>query len=263
MYISKLFLNRKNIGGLKQKYGRNNQGKISVRYRKKGHKKLYRYIKQNSLINKKLMIVSIELNPFNNKFLARVNYKENGIFKDAFCEINNETNVLNLVQPANKNTKNNNVTSKLFKLKDLSIGDIVSNIEKKPGEGPVYAKSAGTFAQIIKHLNKKNRNMVQVRLPSKEQYFFDSESLCLQGRNNNLFYKQLKKWKAGNSQHLGVRSKVRGVAKNPVDHPHGGGEGKGYIGRAPVNPQGKLTKCVPTRKKKKNSFFIALRRNKV
>jgi large subunit ribosomal protein L2 len=82
------------------------------------------------------------------------------------------------------------------------------------------------------------------------------------GKMANIFHQYLKKWKAGTSRKLNVRPKVRGVAKNPIDHPHGGGEGKSSIGRPPVSPTGKLTKGVPTRKKRKNSFFIALRKKK-
>jgi large subunit ribosomal protein L2 len=82
------------------------------------------------------------------------------------------------------------------------------------------------------------------------------------GKMANIFHQYLKKWKAGTSRKLNVRPKVRGVAKNPIDHPHGGGEGKSSIGRPPVSFTGKLTKGVPTRKKRKNSFFIALRKKK-
>lgn len=263
MYISKLFLNKNKITNLKRKYGRNNEGKITVRYRKKGHKRLIRFVNDNLKLDKNFIVISIEYNPYKNKFLNLVYNKKKNTIEHRYYEINNQTNVLDVLKSNNNinslvSQPNNNIT----KIEKLSIGDIICNIEKFPGKGPIFARSAGTFGQLIKFDNS-NKNLAQVRLPSKEQYFIDKNCFCVKGKNSNIFHKQLKKWKAGSSSNLGVKSKVRGVAKNPVDHPHGGGEGKGYIGRAPVNPQGKLTKGVPTRKLKKNSFFIALKRSKL
>lgn len=259
MYISKLFLNKNNYYNLKRNYGRNNQGKITSRYRKKGHKRLLRIVDKNLFLDKNYIITSINYNPSKNKFLVTAYNKSNKLLIYKHYELNNNANVLDIIAK-NKNSTDVNNYLNFVSLKDLSIGNIICNIEKIPGKGPVFARSAGTFGQIIKFSNK---NLVQIRLPSKEQYFIHNNSKCIKGKNSNIFHKQLKKWKAGNSSNLGVKSKVRGVAKNPVDHPHGGGEGKGYVGRAPVNPNGKLTKNVPTRKVKKNSFFIALRRSKI
>ena len=266
MYISKLFLNKNKITNLNRKYGRNNEGKITVRYRKKGHKRLIRFVNDNLNLDKNFIVISIEYNPYKNKFLNLVYNKKKNVVEKRYYEVNNQTNVLDILEN-NSNIDYNKPqisqhNSNITKISKLSIGDIICNIEKYPGKGPIFARSAGTFGQLIKFDNT-TKNLAQVRLPSKEQYFINKDCFCVKGKNSNVFHKQLKKWKAGSSSNLGVKSKVRGVAKNPVDHPHGGGEGKGYIGRAPVNPQGKLTKGVPTRKLKKNSFFIALRRSKL
>jgi len=198
-------------------------------------------------------------------FLANTFDKIQNKYNKEYILSSTKMNVLEMFN-SNKNLINNfsnsNIKSYYTKAKNLSIGDIISNIEIIPGKGAKFAKSAGCFGQVVKLSDTKN-NLIQIRLPSKEQYFIFGESKVMKGRMSNLLHKQLKKWKAGVSFNLGVSSKVRGVAKNPVDHPHGGGEGKGYIGRPPVSPQGKLTKGVPSRKQKKNNFFIALSRKKL
>lgn len=261
MYISNLSFKTLNKKKLRKSYGRNNQGKITVRYRKKGHKKLNRFLNETNQFNNDKIIISIEYDPNRNVFLANTFSKlQNKFFKEYILS-SNKMNVLQMFK-SESNQSGLDLNTFHTQAKNLSIGDIISNIEIIPGKGAVFAKSAGCFGQVVKLSDTKN-GLIQIRLPSKEQYYIFKNATVMKGRMSNLLHKQLKKWKAGTSARLGVNSKVRGVAKNPIDHPHGGGEGKGYIGRPPVTPQGKLTKGVPTRKNKKNSFFIALSRKKL
>jgi len=261
MYISNLSYRTLNKKKLKKSYGRNNQGKITVRYRKKGHKKLYRFLNNTNKFDSDKIIISIEYDPNRNVFLANTFSKSKNKYIKEYILSTNGMNVLQMFKSTNNQT-GLNLNNLHTQAKNLSIGDIISNIEVIPGKGAIFAKSAGCFGQVVK-LSDTKKGLVQIRLPSKEQYFIFKESTVMKGRMSNLLHKQLKKWKAGTSNNLGINSKVRGVAKNPIDHPHGGGEGKGYIGRPPVTPQGRLTKGVPTRKKRKNSFFIALSRKKL
>ncbi|MCP4062179.1 MAG: hypothetical protein GY740_02700 [Gammaproteobacteria bacterium] len=115
------------------------------------------------------------------------------MIEQRYYEINNQTNVLDILK--NNTTKNLQISqqdSNITKINKLSIGDIICNIEKFPGKGPIFARSAGTFGQLIKFDNT-NRNLAQVRLPSKEQYFINKDCFCVKGKNSNLFHKQLKK----------------------------------------------------------------------
>lgn len=248
----------------KQKYGRNNTGRITVRSWQKGHKQLYRKINFKQNLNKKGLIVNIEYDPNRTNFIYKILYKKNKKFYFSYYLCNQNINVLQIIKPISKNLIPTKTYNKGFSflIKNLSIGDIISNLEKKPTEGAVFIRSAGTFGKIIEIINTKT-GLSRIQLPSKEQYFVSNNCKTNLGRSSNVFHKHLNKWKAGTSRHLGKRPLTRGVAKNPVDHPHGGGEGKASVGRPPVTPQGFLTKGVKTRKKRKNSFFIALRKNKI
>jgi large subunit ribosomal protein L2 len=196
MYISKLFLNKNKITNLKRKYGRNNEGKITVRYRKKGHKRLIRFVNDNLNLDKNFIVISIEYNPYKNKFLNLVYNKKKNVVEKRYYEVNNQTNVLDILEN-NSNIDYNKPqisqhNSNITKISKLSIGDIICNIEKYPGKGPIFARSAGTFGQLIKFDNT-TKNLAQVRLPSKEQYFINKDCFCVKGKNSNVFHKQLKK----------------------------------------------------------------------
>lgn len=261
MFLTKLLLKKNLIKHFKRKKGRNNQGKITVRQWGGGHKRLYRQIdwKQNNL--KQGLILNIEYDPNRSNFIAKVMYRKQGGFVYRYIPCNTYLNVLQTIKPVNENLKPDKSYNKGFSflLKNLSIGDIICNIEKTPKQGSVFARSAGTYGQIIE-LKTKKHNLASIQLPSKELYYISQDCKVTLGRNSNRFYQNLQKWKAGTSRHISLRSHVRGVAKNPIDHPHGGGEGKTSTKRPPVSPQGFLTKGVPTRNKKKNNFFIALSR---
>ena len=125
-----------------------------------------------------------------------------------------------------------------YYLADIPTGSFVHNIEKISGIGGKFVRSAGCFAQIL----QKTKDIILIKLPSGKIKAFNINSRCTLGVLGNESHNQIVIGKAGRSRWLGKKPIVRGVAINPIDHPHGGGEGKGYVGRHPVSPWGKLTK---------------------
>ncbi|MDP7466596.1 MAG: 50S ribosomal protein L2, partial [Candidatus Pacebacteria bacterium] len=143
-------------------------------------------------------------------------------------------------------------------VKNIPIGTSIHNIELKPRAGGQLARSAGTSAQIM----SKEDVFVQIKLVSGEIRLINKNCLATVGVVSNSDNKNIKLGKAGRNRYLGVRPKVRGVVMNPVDHPHGGGEGRTSGGRHPVTPWGKPTKGKKTRNNKKTNLFILKRRKK-
>ena len=143
-------------------------------------------------------------------------------------------------------------------LKNIPVGTSIHNIELKPGAGGQLARSAGTSAQII----SKEEVFVQIRQTSGEIRLINKNCLATIGIVSNSDNKNVKLGKAGRKRNLGFRPKVRGVVMNPVDHPHGGGEGRTSGGRHPVTPWGKSTKGKKTRNNKRTNVFILKRRKK-
>ena len=141
----------------------------------------------------------------------------------------------------------------IYFLKDFNVGDFVYNIELKPNKGGQLARSAGTCGQI---LQKNKEGFVLVKLPSGEHRLIPENCKAFLGVVSNEEHKNRVIAKAGRSRWLNKRPTVRGVAMNPIDHPHGGGEGKTSGGRPSVTPWGHYTKGQPTRKKKKNKLII-------
>ena len=136
-----------------------------------------------------------------------------------------------------------------LKLEFLKAGDLIHNIEMYPGKGSILCRAAGSFGIVLSQFDF-SKIFVIVKLKSGEQYLLNKECFSSLGVVSNLNFKSRVLKKAGVSRNLGFRPTVRGVAMNPIDHPHGGGEGKSTSGRPCVSPWGKLTKNVPTRKKK-------------
>jgi len=145
-----------------------------------------------------------------------------------------------------------------LKLRYIPLGIPIYNLEKHPGSGPIYSRSAGVFSVLL----SKNLEFGIVRLSSGEERIFDLECTVTLGMPSNIYRKFQKKYKAGTNRLLNRRPVVRGVAMNPIDHPHGGGASKTTAGRPKVSPWGKLTKGVPTRNKKILSKFIIKKRLK-
>lgn len=229
------------VKGFKRSNGRNNQGKITVRHRGGGHKRLYRDISFNRK-NINGSVISLEYDPNRSAHIAGVT--------------NNNFNYYILAPDGIKLNdyieSGDNVPLKIgnsLPLKSIPIGTTIHNLSLFPNSKGKLIRSAGCYAQLIQ--KDFNTNLAKIRLRSNQLIFLSLDCYATIGSISNLNHKNIKIGKAGRSRWLNRRPKVRGVAKNPVDHPHGGGEGKTSGGRPSVNPQGRLTKGVPTRKNKK------------
>ena len=152
------------------------------------------------------------------------------------------------------------VVGNALKLKDIPVGTTIHNVELKPGKGGQLVRTAGAEAQLM----GKEGNFAQLRLPSGEFRLIHLECMASIGQVGNLSHELVTIGKAGRSRHMGKKPHVRGSAMNPVDHPHGGGEGRAPIGRpSPMTPWGKPSHGLKTRKKnKKSDMYIVRRRNK-
>jgi large subunit ribosomal protein L2 len=145
-----------------------------------------------------------------------------------------------------------------MKLRSIPVGTLVHNVEMRPGKGGQLARSAGTYAQIV----GRDQGYAQLKLSSGELRIVSSECMATIGAVSNPDQQNISIGKAGRNRWLGKRPVVRGVAMNPIDHPHGGGEGKTSGGRHPVTPWGVPTKGKKTRKNKRTAKYIVRRRSK-
>ncbi len=233
--------------------GRNSTGRITVRRRGGGAKKKYRIIdfKRNKF-DIPATVATIEYDPNRTCNIALLNYKDGEkryIIAPLGLNVGDE-----VLSSDNADIKVGN--SKL--LKDIPVGTLVHNIELYPRSGGQMARSAGSYAQLMA---KEGRDAL-LRLPSGELRKVKNNCRATIGQVGNLEKEQVDIGKAGKTRHLGRRPKVRGVAMNPVDHPHGGGEGRTSGGRHPCTPWGKPTKGYKTRKNKRTDKFIVKRRKK-
>jgi large subunit ribosomal protein L2 len=245
-YLDKIKI-KKLIKGFHRANGRNNQGKITVRHRGGGHKRLYRNISFNRSIN------SIE--GFVNKILYDPNRSAN------IAYIKNESNSYFILSPEGLKLNQYIKSSPEAELKignalplmNIPIGSLIHNISLNSNSNGKLIRSAGTSAQLIQKIDEK---YAKIRLSSGELKLILLKCYATLGIVSNINFKKIKLGKAGRLRWLNRRPVVRGVAKNPVDHPHGGGEGKTSGGRPSVTPQGKITKGKPTRKKNKKKLII-------
>tara|TARA_B110000263_G_C15296978_1_gene506019 strand:+ start:48 stop:881 length:834 start_codon:yes stop_codon:yes gene_type:complete len=241
---------------LKKTGGRNNLGRITSRRRGGGHKRRYRLIdfKRNkfNMIGK---VIAIEYDPNRSSRIALIQYEDNEkkyIISPDGLKVNDSI-------ISSRDIKVEFKTGNALLLRDIPDGMLVHNIELKPGKGAQMARSAGTYARIMAKENK----MVSLKLPSSEIRMVSEDCLATLGTVGNKSHENIKIGKAGRSRWLGKRPKVRGVVMNPVDHPHGGGEGKTSGGRHPVSPWGTPAKGYKTRKKNKlSNKYIVSRRKK-
>jgi large subunit ribosomal protein L2 len=238
---------------VKKTSGRDWRGRISSRHKGGGNKKLYRMIdfKRNK-DNVPGKIVSIEYDPFRNSFIALVNYLD-GEKRYILAPLG--IKVGDTVQSgADADVKSGNA----LPIKNIPVGTMIHNIEMAAGKGGALARSAGSFASLV----AKEGRYATVKLPSGEQRLIHIDCRATVGQLGNLDAKNVVLGRAGRMRHLGRRPAVRGVAMNPCDHPHGGGEGRSPIGMpSPVTPWGKPTLGYRTRKKRKISDrFIIMRR---
>jgi large subunit ribosomal protein L2 len=234
--------------------GRNNNGRITSRHKQGGAKKLYRIIdfKRNKF-GIPGTVAAIEYDPYRNCRIALINYADG---EKRYIIQPKGLNVGDAVAAAVEglDIKPGNA----MKLKNIPVGTTVHNVELKPGKGGQMVRSAGASAQIM----GRDGKYVSVRLPSGEMRYVLGECMATIGTVGNEEYSNIVFAKAGRSRHMGIRPQTRGSAMNPIDHPHGGGEGKTNSGRHPVTPWGKPTKGAKTRRKKASDKLIISRRKK-
>ena len=233
--------------------GRNNQGRITSRRMGGGVKKKYRLIdfKRNKF-DVSGEVIRNEYDPNRSSFISLLKY-EDGELRYIISPKNTKIGD-KLISGENVEIKSGNC----LPLKNIPVGTNIHNIELKPGGGGQLIRSAGSSAQIV----SKEEPYVQIKLISGEIRHINKNSKATIGEVSNSDHKNIKLGKAGRKRYLGFRPKVRGVVMNPVDHPHGGGEGRTSGGRNPVTPWGVSTKGKKTRNNKRTNSFIIKRRKK-
>ncbi|ADG81185.1 50S ribosomal protein L2 [Thermincola ferriacetica] len=238
---------------LKSKAGRNNQGRISVRHRGGGHKRMYRIIdfkRDKDGIPAK--VATIEYDPNRTSRIALLNYADGEkryIIAPLGLKVGDE-----IISGPDADIKTGNA----LPLKNIPVGTVIHNVELKPGKGAQLVRSAGAAAQLM----AKEGDYAHVRMPSGEVRLIHVDCKATIGQVGNLEHENITIGKAGRARWLGRRPTVRGVVMNPVDHPHGGGEGRSPVGRNPVTPWGKPALGARTRKKKPSDKMIIKRRTK-
>ena len=233
--------------GLTKNGGRNNTGRITARRRGGGHKRSYRMIDfKRTKFDMVATVERLEYDPNRSAFIALIKYEDGElsyILAPQRLGVGDQ-----VVSGQQTDVKPGNA----MPLSSIPIGTIVHNIELKPGKGGQIARSAGTFAQLV----GRDGAYAIIRLTTGEQRLVLGACLATIGAVSNPDQANIKLAKAGRSRWLGKRPSVRGVAMNPVDHPHGGGEGKTSGGRHPVTPWGKPTKGRRTRSNKATDKYI-------
>lgn len=235
------------IHGFKRSYGRNNQGRKTLRSRGGGHKRLYR----NIMFNRRDVqghIKSIEYDPNRTAFIASVlgqtKSEQYYIIAPEKLKIGDQIESGENVEIRIGNS---------LPLRNIAIGSLIHNISLSKNTIAKFSRSAGTTSQLIQ---KTNEGFAVVRLPSGTNYKIPLDSFATIGSVSNREHKNKNYGKAGRMRWLNRRPIVRGVAKNPVDHPHGGGEGKTSGGRPSVSPTGRITKGQPTSKNRTKLKYV-------
>jgi large subunit ribosomal protein L2 len=222
-----------------------------VRHRGGGHKRRYRLV--DFARNKPgvpATVLTREYDPNRSSWIMLVQYAD-GDKRYILCPVKLEVGET-IVSGEKAEAKAGNA----LPLKKIPSGQLVHCIEFFPGGKGKLARSAGTYAQVM----GLEEDLVRLRLPSGEVRLFRGDCMATIGQVSNVDHKHIKSGKAGRSRHLGRRPSVRGTAMNPVDHPHGGGEGRGYVGGPPRTYTGKLAKGVRTRKRHKPSDALIVTR---
>jgi large subunit ribosomal protein L2 len=233
--------------------GRNNYGRVTVRFRGGGHKQSYRMVDfKRRKLDIPAKVERIEYDPNRTSFIALVQYADGErsyILAPQRLAVGDE-----IISGVQADVKPGNA----MMLANIPIGTIVHNIEMKIGKGAAIARAAGTYAQVV----GRDEGYVIVRLNSGEQRLSHGRCFATIGAVSNPDHMNISRGKAGRSRWLGRRPHNRGVTMNPVDHPHGGGEGRTSGGRHPVTPWGKPTKGKRTRTNKSTTRFIVTSRHK-
>jgi len=233
--------------GLTKTGGRNNLGRVTARRRGGGHKRSYRLVDFKRVkFDVSATVERLEYDPNRTAFLALITYEDG---EQAYILAPQR------LQPGDKVISGKQVDIKpgnAMPLSAMPIGTIVHNVELKPGKGGQLARSAGAYVQFV----GRDQGYALIRLNSGEQRMVRAECMATVGAVSNSDHGNIKLGKAGRNRWLGKRPSVRGVAMNPVDHPHGGGEGKTSGGRNPVSPWGQPTKGKRTRSNKSTDKYI-------
>ncbi len=251
--VSKKSPERGLLSPKKRTGGRNVNGRITSRRRGGGHKQKYRQIdfRRNKLVVPG-KVAAIEYDPNRNARIALIHYAD-GEKRYILCP-----DKLKVGETVQSGPESEIKVGNALPLANIPVGEVIHNIELRPGGGGILVRSAGNGAQLMAKVGK----YAQVRLPSGEQRRVLLTCIATIGVVGNSEFSNQSIGKAGANRWRGRRPKVRGVAMNPVDHPHGGGEGKTSGGRHPVTPWGKPTKGFKTRKNKATDKFIVRRRKK-
>jgi large subunit ribosomal protein L2 len=239
--------------GLTKKGGRNNHGRITARRRGGGHKRLYRVIDfKRRKFDVTGTVERLEYDPNRTAFIALVKYADGEL---AYILAPQRLRAGDSIVAGERvDVKPGNA----MPLNSIPVGTIIHNVEMKPGRGGQIARSAGTYVQLV----GRDQGYAQIKLSSGELRMVRGECMATIGAVSNPDQANISLSKAGRSRWLGKRPSVRGVAMNPVDHPHGGGEGRTSGGRHPVTPWGKPTKGKRTRLRKKPSSKLIIRRRR-
>jgi large subunit ribosomal protein L2 len=233
--------------GLTKSGGRNNAGRITARRRGGGHKRSYRIVDfKRRKWDMAATVERLEYDPNRTAFIALIKYEDDEL---AYIIAPQRLGVGDKVIAGEKVDVKPGCA---MPLRSVPIGSIIHNIEMKPGKGGQIARSAGAFAQIV----GRDQTYAIIRLGSGEQRLIHGDCMATIGAVSNPDQGNIKLAKAGRNRWMGKRPSVRGVAMNPVDHPHGGGEGKTSGGRHPVTPWGKSTKGKRTRSNKSSDKYI-------
>jgi large subunit ribosomal protein L2 len=240
--------------GLRKTGGRNNTGRITSRRIGGGHKRRYRFIdfKRTTKFDVPATVERLEYDPNRTAFIALIRYEDGEL---SYILAPQRLQVGDTVVSGQRvDVKPGNA----MPIASIPVGTIIHNVEMKPGKGGQIARSAGTYVQLV----GKDQGYAQLRLGSGEVRLVRGECMATIGAVSNPDQQNIKLGKAGRNRWLGKRPSVRGVAMNPVDHPHGGGEGRTSGGRHPVTPWGKPTKGKRTRSNKKTDALIMRSRHK-
>ena len=229
--------------GKSSKGGRNNTGRVTVRFRGGGHKRVLRNVdfKRRDQLNNPAVVERLEYDPNRSGFIALIKYADGTLSY--------------ILAPQRLSVGDSVIAGDSADIKpgnampcaNIPVGTIVHNVETKIGKGGQVARSAGTFAQIV----GRDQGYVIIRLNSGEQRLIHGQCFATIGAVSNPDHMNVNMGKAGRNVWLGFRPHNRGVAMNPIDHPHGGGEGRTSGGRHPVSPWGKPTKGKKTRSNKR------------
>ena len=239
--------------GLKSHGGRNNQGRITTRHQGGGHARRYRLIDfKRRKFNVEAKVERLEYDPNRTAWIALVTYKDG---TQSYIIAPQRLQKGDTVVSGEKvDVKPGNA----MPLKSIPVGTIVHNVEMRPGKGGQLARSAGAYVQLV----GRDTGVAQIKLGSGELRMVPQECMATIGAVSNADHLNEVIGKAGRNRWKGIRPSVRGVVMNPVDHPHGGGEGKSSGGRHPVSPWGQGAKGTKTRNNKRTDRWIIRRANK-